>query len=295
MNRVPQGLAQFVSAFLLLVGGGLDAVVYVNQPVVNLLGAQDTNSETVSQAIYGAPINVLLKDGDFWRVQTNDGYQGWIDPQALIEKESVFPDNSIPNAAVKQLWAYVYQVEDTTPHPPKIALPFETRVEVLSPKDKWNERWIQVKLVDDSTGYMQKGDLSFEPKTLSLDEMLSLSKKFLGLPYRWGGTSGFGFDCSGFVQMLFRQAGVNLPRDSKDQINYEGGTAVAKEDIQPGDLVFFKSLSSGKIVHVGLAIDKDQFIHTTVKGEPVLQISRLDEFLGYSSYGFGGARRISIP
>ena len=86
----------------------------------------------------------------------------------------------------------------------------------------------------------------------------------LGSPYKWGGTTTDGFDCSGFTMYVFQKAGVKLPHQSKAQA--EMGQAVKKEDLQPGDLVFFNTSGQG-ISHVGIYLGDNVFIHSaTDKG-----------------------------
>jgi Cell wall-associated hydrolases (invasion-associated proteins) len=67
---------------------------------------------------------------------------------------------------------------------------------------------------------------------------MELSKRFLELPYTWGGRSSFGYDCSGFVQMLYRQMGIFIPRDAIDQMHWEKFTPIPIEEAQLGDLYF---------------------------------------------------------
>ncbi len=108
--------------------------------------------------------------------------------------------------------------------------------------------------------------------TASGSAIVSEASKFLGVPYLWGGSSPSGFDCSGLVQYVFAQLGVELPRGSVDQS--EVGTPVASlAQAQPGDLLFFEpgqnGAPPGKPGHVGIYIGNDQMIDAPETGETV--------------------------
>jgi gamma-D-glutamyl-L-lysine dipeptidyl-peptidase len=106
--------------------------------------------------------------------------------------------------------------------------------------------------------------------------MLALSRKFLGLPYTWGGTSSFGYDCSGFAQMLERRRGVMMPRDAQPQAEWSGVKAVTRQELQPGDLLYFGS-SEKRITHTGVYLGGGQFINATTYETPMVRIDNLDE------------------
>lgn len=113
---------------------------------------------------------------------------------------------------------------------------------------------------------------------------------FMGVPYTWGGSSPeTGFDCSGFVQYVFRQAaGLVLPRSSFDQIRQ--GTSVARDDLQPGDLVFFNTMRA-TASHVGIYIGENRFIHAPRRGKTV----EIVEFNNsYWQARYDGARRLPL-
>lgn len=94
------------------------------------------------------------------------------------------------------------------------------------------------------------------------DVIIATAKKYIGIPYLWGGTSPeTGFDCSGYVQYVFAQNGISLPRVSRDQ--YKVGTSVAFNDLQPGDLVFFSIAGNGIVDHDGIYIGNGQFINSS--------------------------------
>jgi cell wall-associated NlpC family hydrolase len=138
------------------------------------------------------------------------------------------------------------------------------------------EGWLQVRLPDKRSAWIQSNDVVTDPKPLSIPESIELAKRFLGIPYLWGGTSSFGFDCSGFTQMLLRARGFNMPRDADKQAEWTGVVAVDRKNLEPGDLLFFGS-STRKIDHTGMYIGDGQFIQDTTEGHPVVQISHVDE------------------
>jgi cell wall-associated NlpC family hydrolase len=112
--------------------------------------------------------------------------------------------------------------------------------------------------------------------------VVGVAMSYLGTPYVWGGASPGGFDCSGFVMFVFSQVGVSLPHHAADQYNY--GTPVSRDELEPGDLVFFDGLG-----HVGIYIGGGQFIHSPHTGD-VVKISSLDESWYAATYV--GARRL---
>ena len=117
------------------------------------------------------------------------------------------------------------------------------------------------------------------PDGTRASQVISLAMQHLGTPYVWGGSSPSGFDCSGLISYVYAQIGISLPHHAASQYNY--GTPVAYEDLQPADLVFFSGLG-----HMGMYIGGGQFIHSPHTGD-VVKISYL---AGYSSWV--GARRI---
>ena len=106
--------------------------------------------------------------------------------------------------------------------------------------------------------------------------LLDKAKEYIGVPYRPGGVSPSGFDCSGFVRFVFRAFGVQLNRSSRSQATQ--GEKVAPGEIQPGDLLFFR-IRGNRIGHVGIYLGGGQFIHAGSRGGPSVRgvkIARLD-------------------
>ncbi|MGH7389505.1 MAG: C40 family peptidase [Candidatus Rokuibacteriota bacterium] len=111
---------------------------------------------------------------------------------------------------------------------------------------------------------------------------MGIARKHLGVPYRWGGSSPAGFDCSGFVRYVYAQVGVSLPHNAARQ--YAHGRPVARDRLEPGDLVFFDRLR-----HNGIYIGHGRFIHARRSGKRV-SISTLDE--DWYATRWVGARRL---
>ncbi len=93
----------------------------------------------------------------------------------------------------------------------------------------------------------------------------------LGTPYRWGGESMQGFDCSGLVQFAYGKAGIAVPRTAAEQRKH--ARPVTRDDLQPGDLVFFRI--DRKIAHVGIYVEDGRFVHAPATGREV-SMERLD-------------------
>jgi len=91
------------------------------------------------------------------------------------------------------------------------------------------------------------------------DELRETAEQYLNTPYLWGGTTTSGFDCSGYVYKVFSDLGIELPRHSKSL--YEMGESIGKDELQPGDLVFFNTLGDG-VSHVGIYYGDGKFIHS---------------------------------
>ncbi len=113
-----------------------------------------------------------------------------------------------------------------------------------------------------------------------------IAKKYLGVPYQWGGTTTKGLDCSGFVMVVYNELGVQLPHSSK--LLFATGVAVTRENLREGDLVFFETTGEG-VSHVGIYLSDGQFIHAATYPSEVT-ISNLNE--KYWAPKYLGARRI---
>lgn len=247
----------------------------VLRPVADMHSSGREDTDVVSQAIYGTNVEILGERNNWARVRTPDGYTGWMHRANLVRSDRRYGQSG-PFVEVINLFANVYREASATKHKPMLTVPFETRLEPAGDERNAGERWLQVRLLDNQLGWVQAGDVTNAPNKLTVAEMIGLSKMFLGLPYLWGGTSTYGYDCSGFTQMLVRRRGILMPRDADQQAAWSGVANVPKNALRPGDLLFFGP-SSDKITHTGMYIGNGEFINATTHERPVIQVDKLSD------------------
>jgi gamma-D-glutamyl-L-lysine dipeptidyl-peptidase len=177
---------------------------------------------------------------------------------------------------VRSLSANLYRETDVTLHRPVVRVPFETRLEVVKQGEGDDARWLEVRLPDGRTAWIPSGDVDLAAHDLTIAESIALGERFLGLTYTWGGRSSFGYDCSGFTQMLVRSRGITMPRDADLQAAWTRALPVNRKKLRAGDLLFFGD-SPDHITHTGMYIGHGHFIHDTVHDHPGVQISRLND------------------
>lgn len=124
--------------------------------------------------------------------------------------------------------------------------------------------------------------------SVSGSAILTEAQEYLGTPYAYGGASPSGFDCSGFVYYVLKQVGLSPYRTPASQFNQ--GTAVSKENLQPGDIVFFAGTAASGISHVGIYAGNGQFIHAP-NSRSTVSYSSLTS--GYWATHYHGARRMA--
>jgi cell wall-associated NlpC family hydrolase len=253
--------------------------------VENMHSGPSADTDVVSQALLGDTVKVLKREkspeGAEWaRIATPDTYEGWVAAKSL----RVLEPGAKPYASsgkvfvVSSLLANTYRETDVTKHKPLKVAPISAVLEVVAEK---SDRWLEIVLPCGHQAFVQRGDgdLREAPWTwprLSVEDAIALSKRFLGLPYTWGGTSPFGLDCSGFVQLVYKMSGVPILRDADIQMTKSGLAEVPKGQEKPGDLIFF-GRSIDRISHVGMMIEGGLFINATVHEHPVVRIDDLRE------------------
>lgn len=247
-----------------------DHFFYIHQPIVNMRETPSFQSKVVSQALFSEPIQVKDKQGQWSYIASSDNYEGWI-PSSTFETRTTPYE---PNLQITRLSAHLYSIKDIE-FGPMQTLPFNSRLQELEVVDS---RWIKVALPNHQEGYIQKGDVFSLQEFNHKKNLIAFSHQFLGLPYTWGGRSSFGYDCSGFVQMLYQSIGVFLERDSCQQAIDPRFSTIDVNKLEGGDLIFFGT-ENKKIKHVGMHLEDGSFIHATAReNKPWIRISHLTDF-----------------
>jgi cell wall-associated NlpC family hydrolase len=265
------------------VAGAQGTRYVVSVPVANMFSKPSADVDVVSQAIFSTNVGEVAEQPGWIKIRTpQDGYVGWVSRADLVELHGNTGYASTGKIAeVEELRSHLYPEPDVTTHAPLMTLPFEARLQVI--QEKPGGRWLKVDLPDQRQAWVQQGDVALSTDGgadlathMTIPQMVEFSRRFLGLPYTWGGSSSFGYDCSGFVQMLMRQRGYLIPRDADVQAAWSGFEPVTVSKLRAGDVLFFGS--GGKITHTGMFIGHGKFIHATTHDHPVIQISPLNAY-----------------
>lgn len=277
------------------VGEKTYAVVNVN--VTNLMDAPERTLQknAVTQARMGEILKLLKRDRNWYLAQMEDSYIGWIESSKIVPmNEAELRDyTSGPFVLVVSKFAQLYETPD-------LKRTFQVKLVqgTVLPYVESDNEWVRLKLPDGKQVFARSSDVELFK---SRDEVfatkkdaqyiIELAKQHLGLPYLWAGTTSFGFDCSGFTQFCFKMAGYFLRRDADMQFE-QGEPVLNREDLVPGDLVFFQTYKAGPS-HVGIYIGNMKYIHSGSKGVAINSFDPNDpDYSADLDKKYIGARRI---
>jgi uncharacterized protein YgiM (DUF1202 family) len=232
--------------------------------VSNLRAKPDDASELVSQVMMGTPLKVLDVKNKWYRVQTPEYYIGWMDfggLQTISAKEMEQWKNS-KRYLFNRITGIVYDSPGK-----KSGVVSDVVLGDLFEVEASARRFLKIKIPDGRTGYVRKADcISFDDWSNSepdFQSIFSVAQEMMGFPYLWGGTSGKGVDCSGFVKLVFYARGIILARDASQQAQYgEPVDFTDRNNLQHGDLLFF-GRTAQRITHVGIYLGNGDFIHSS--------------------------------
>ncbi|NLJ76092.1 MAG: C40 family peptidase [Peptococcaceae bacterium] len=247
--------------------------------------------KAVTTALLGEPVIILDRQGEWVKVAAirqktsidARGYPGWVPKDHIVSNDTYNHDlETRPHVVVMDRTAGIFKNPGLTDQLAEAS--YMTRLPML----KKDDRVITIRLPGGNRGYLYRGctnmvtDLHF-----SRAGIIEEAKRFIDLPYIWAGTSAYGFDCSGFVMRLYQSQGISIARDADEQAL--AGTAVAIDNLELGDLVFYAGKGGvGPIHHVAMYAGDGMIIHSPNSNFPVT-IQALDS----SPYGeeYWGARR----
>ncbi|MFB9775989.1 NlpC/P60 family protein [Brevibacterium otitidis] len=250
--------------------------------------------KTQTQALFGDEVRVLKLTENWAKVavrsQSNPGdehgYEAWVPRRQLVGNPDFEKLRSRGELAIVS--TVTAAVTDAPGGKTIETAATNTGLPVLTS----GESSVRVRLPDGGTGWVKAGDVRIfaqgeKPAKPKPSQLVDTAKRYDGVPYLWAGTSQYGFDCSGFTYAVYRQHGIDLPRDSGPQS--ESGTSVKASELQPGDLIFFAGKGGkGKVHHVGMYIGHGKMIHAPNASKTV----EIVDWKKWDSGGeFSGARR----
>jgi hypothetical protein len=210
-------------------------------------------SEMVSQLLFGEPVKILKYKKDLWvKIRSlHDDYEGWLTHSLLAEVDEKTASSPVTFVTTGLLNAI--EVNGSTMYiPAGSSLP---AFEYSGGKNSRGQAG--------AISYTYTGTFTDRKSIAPCAELLhKLCQPWLNVPYLWGGRSPLGVDCSGFVQVIFRQMGIDLPRDAWQQA--QSGMPVKKfSEAGTGDLAFFDNRED--IVHVGIITNPGELMHASGK------------------------------
>lgn len=239
----------------------------INVSVANLRSEARHSAELVTQALLGTPVRILKESRGWYLVQTPDEYIAWTESGStvLLDKEGISEWKNTEK--VIYLKTYGFSVNENKQHVSDLVTGNVLKLEAEN-HEYWHVSYPDGRQasIDKSEAMLIKpwlGNIKFSDSSV-----IEISLEMMGIPYLWGGTSTKGFDCSGFTKTIYFLHGLVLPRDASQQVH--AGELVDTERnfsrLQVGDLLFFGTKNddgSERVIHVGIWLGNNQFIHSS--------------------------------
>ena len=218
----------------------------INSCSADVCREPDFNSGVVTQALLGESCEILDQNENWSFIQQWDNYKGWIHNFFGVKSETPYKythyffnlSSPLYNESRSEIIRYIC---------------FNSLLRIDSIENEY-----KVILPDGIMGWSDEKFLT-NPFTSTRENILKTAVQFLGTPYRWGGKTSFGMDCSGFIQSVFKSVGIEFPRDAYQQYDFLSESKIRLEEVQSGDLLFFSE--KRKITHVAIVLSEHEFIH----------------------------------
>ena len=213
----------------------------------------------ISQALMWETVKIQEAYENWYQIKMEDGYDGWIHSfylqfrKSLNVEHTFVTDRSVP---------VFYEIDNLNSL--ATLLSYGTYVPIAEKTDDY----LKIYLPDGKTGYIKPQK---QVTKTSREIIIELATSLLAVPYLWGGKSSFGYDCSGFVQMALKTAGIRIQRDTSLQIKTKDLKKIYIDEAEPGDLLFF--LENNRTNHVAFLLGGGKIIHCSgqVKIESIIE------------------------
>ena len=219
-------------------------------------------SEMVTQILYGEHFEVIDYLPGWQHVRlAYDNCEGWID-----QKMTTPVSSRIYAKLQKKSFAVTTDIFSLIP----VSQDQNLMLVAGSTLPQWHPNLRQFSL--DDKPISMNGNVNYRKPRDIRRFMIAQAMKYFNAPYLWGGRTPFGIDCSGFTQIIYKMAGIPIPRDAGQQV-FQGTGLSFVEESQPGDLAFFDD-DEGNIVHVGILWERNKIIHASGQ----VRIDNVDQF-----------------
>lgn len=235
-------------------------------------GAGRHSAEMVTQSVLGTPLRVLEASGDWWRVQTPDGYIAYVPSSSVVAKTD--SEMAAWRKASRFIVTSPYQVRaystPTADSPRQVVTDLVNGciVTAVGGAPKLTDGRLHIELPDGRTGYVDSSALTpveqWAAQDFDADRILDTAYSMEGTPYLWGGTSVKALDCSGLAKVSYYANGIILMRDASQQALT--GTRIEASDwrrCRPGDLLFFGNAKTKKVTHVAIYDHDGDYVHSS--------------------------------
>ena len=221
--------------------------VAVKTSYANIYSKPSFSSEMVTQALFFEKLSVISEEGNWAKIAQWDGYKGFVH-KFYISEDYRFDGIDI---VIKDRYLPLYNTPDLIDV--AMYIPFASTVSSKKEKDEKFSICIE-------SARFYYSQPTFANNKSTRKDITDYCRNLIGSPYLWGGKTPFGYDCSGFVQSVFKAAGLEIERDTRDQIKNKSMASIDINNARPGDLVFF-NLDGNNVDHVGILNEDNSVFH----------------------------------
>jgi SH3-like domain-containing protein len=216
-------------------------------------------SEMITQGLMFESVAILGEQGNWLNIKMEDGYEGWVhhfyvsENQVNSQNSLILTDRHTPLRLQRGKDSQIMAL-----------LSFGTAVPLIEK----TSGYCKIQMINGEEAFIPAQHYIFEQNH---SDIIKLATNLLGVPYIWGGKSSFGYDCSGFVQMVLKTAGISIERDSSQQAKDVKLEEISMNYASPGDLMFFSE--NDCINHVAFVMGEGKIIHCSgeVKIESIIE------------------------